>query len=302
MARRWVTVGLVACLAVLLASSAVPAQDGFAMPAQDGTVAGRPNLRLAIPDPQVESGEVATLSLLLVNDARIFRGGDPRDETAVTTAYNVSVRPRTERLGGRLADALEFHTGRVPVGVVPPGVTGPVEFRVAVGESLPPGRYRIPFAVTYTYTAFVQPNESVLRIRTRTETLTATVAVEASPQLRLSTAPNQSLTRGESRVVNFTVTNVGSEAAREVGLTLSTDNGSVYFGTRLDRQSKVSVYVPELAPDETRTVGVRMGADDATPAGTYLVAGRATYRDEFGSVHEAEWLAAGVVVRERAAD
>jgi hypothetical protein len=299
MARHgWTLAGVLAvCLALVLASvaPATPLATSSAS-AQDGGVTGRPDLRLVAPNPTVGPGEMTTLSLLLVNDARIFRGGDPRGEARVTTAYNVSIRPRTEQLGDRLAAALTFRTQSVPVGVVPAGVTGPVEFRVAVGAGLPPGRYSIPFAVTYSYVAVVRPNETA-GVRTRTETLTATMVVEPRPRLRISIPASQSLTAGESRIVRVAVTNVGSETASEVGLTLSADNGSVYFGTRLDRHARVSAYLPALAPGERTEVAVQMGADDAALAGTYLVAGRATYRDEFGTVRESDWLAAGIGVR-----
>ncbi len=288
---RWAALAVAVSLVLLLALglSALP------VPAQEGTVTGRPNLSMEIPDNRVETGETATLSAYLVNDARVFRGGDPRTEERVTTARSVSVRPRTDAFSNRLARSLEFRTERVSVGTVPAGVTGPVEFRVAVGESLPPGRYQVPFAVTYSYVAFVRANESAV-VRTRTETLTATLVVAGRPRLRLTAAPNQSLSPGESRVVRFAVTNVGSASASEVGVRLSADNGSVYFGTRLDRQSSVGFYVPSLAPGESETLAVRMGADDAALSGTYLVAGSATFRDESGATRKETWLAAGIAV------
>ncbi len=288
MPRRWAAFALAVCLAFGLA--VVPPAT-----TQDGTVVGRPNFDLVVSDNRVAPGETTTLSAVLVNDARVFRGGDPRDEERVTTAYNVSVRPQTEQFGNRLAEGLSFETGRVPVGVVPPGVTGPIPFEVAVGR-LPPGEYRVPFEVNFSYTASVQPNQTVT-LRTRTETLNARIVVESDPRLRLVAASEQSLSPGESEVVRFAVTNVGTEPASEVGVTLSTDNGSVYFGTRLDRRAKAGFYVPSLAPGETETLEVPTGADDATEPGSYLVTGQATYRDESGRVRESDWLATGIDVR-----
>ncbi len=312
MARRWAATALAVWLAVLVATAAVPAlemktmgEEGAMAEEEDvrdrqGTIVGRPNLSVEIPDNRVEAGETATLSAYLVNDASVFRGGDPRDEERVTTAFDVSIRPRTEEFSGRLAGELEFLTERVSVGTVPAGVTGPVQFRIAVGDSLPPGRYRVPFAVTYSYVGFVRPNESVV-VRTRTETLAATLVVEGRPRLRLSALPNQSLSPGESEAVRFAVENVGSETASEVGVRLSADNGSIYFGTRLDRQSAAGFYVPALAPGESETLAVRMGADDAALAGTYLVSGSATFRDGSGEVRDESWLAAGIPVERNGA-
>jgi hypothetical protein len=293
MSRRWVALALAVCLVAGLA--AVPSaglRDGRV--AQEGTVVGRPNFLLAVPNDTVSPGETATLSAVLVNDARVVRGGAPREEARVTTAYNVSVRPRTERFPDRLADELAFRTGRVPVGTVPSGVSDPIEFRVAVGR-LPPGTYRVPFEVTYSYTALVEPNRTAA-LRTRTEVVNASLVVRPAPRLRITTPEEQSLSPGESESVTLAVTNAGTETASEVGLTLSVDNGSVYFGTRLDRRARVGFYVPALEPGETETVAVRMGADDATAPGTYLVSGEATYRDSLGSVHETAWLATGIPV------
>ncbi len=293
MSRGWVALALAVCLVGGLAT--VPSaglRDRGAT--QEGTVVGRPNFRLVVPNNGVSPGETATLSAVLVNDARVVRGGAPREEARVTTAYNVSVRPRTERFPERLADELAFRTGRVPVGTVPSGVSDPVEFRVAVGR-LPPGTYRVPFEVTYSYAATVEQNQTV-RLRTRTDVVNASLVVRSAPRLRIETPGDQSLAPDESEEVTFAVTNAGTEAATEVGLTLSVDNGSVYFGTRLDRRARVGFYVPSLEPGETETVAVPMGADDATVPGTYLVSGAATYRDSLGEVHEAAWLATGIRV------
>ncbi len=283
-----------ACLAL---AGAVASLAGPAVPpaaAQDGTVVGRPDFQLVLIDGRVAPGETATLSAVLVNDARVFRGGDPRTEARVTTAFNVSIRPLTERLRPRLARALDFRTRLVPLGTVRSGVSDRIALDVAVGW-LPPGEYRVPFAVTYSYAALAQPNETVT-LRTRTETLTARLTVEAEPRLRLTTPPNQSVAPGGNRVVRFAVTNAGTARATELGLTLSTDIGSVYFGSALDRRSEVGFYVPSLAPGETETVRVRAGAGYAAEAGTALVTGRATYRDETGQVEEAAWLATGLNV------
>ncbi len=293
MSRVWVALALAVCLVAGLAT--VPSaglRDG--RPAQEGTVVGRPNFLLVVPNDSVSPGETATLSAVLVNDARVVRGGAPREEARVTTAYNVSVRPRTERFPDRLADELAFRTGRVPVGTVPSGVSDPVEFRVAVGQ-LAPGTYRIPFEVTYSYAATAEGNQTAT-LRTRTDVLNASLVVRPTPRLRIETPGDQSLAPGESEEVAFAVTNAGTETATEVGLTLSADNGSVYLGTRLDRRARVGFYFSALEPGETERVTVPMGADDATPPGTYLVSGTATYRDSLGNVHEEAWLATGIGV------
>ncbi|UPV99304.1 hypothetical protein M0R88_12310 [Halorussus gelatinilyticus] len=293
MTRGWVALAIAVCLVAGLA--AVPSaglRDERA--AQDGTVVGRPNFRLVVPNDTVATGGTATFSAVLVNDARVLRGGAPREEARVTTAYNVSIRPGTERLPERLADELTFLTGRVPLGTVPSGVSDPIEFRVAVGQ-LPPGTYRVPFEVTYSYAATVQRNRTVT-LRTRTDVVNASLVVRPAPRLRIETPANQSLAPGESESVSFAVTNAGTEAATEVGLTLAVDNGSVYLGTPLDHRARVGFYIPALGPGETERVTVRMGADDATAPGTYLVSGEATYRDTLGDVHEAEWLATGIAV------
>lgn len=150
MSRRWVA--LAAVLAVALAGVGV----GPAAP-QDVTVVGQPDLRLTVPDNRVDGRGVATLEAYLTNDPRVVRGGTPADERRVGTARNVTVRPLPDDLRPAVRDAVEFRTGAVPVGTVPPGVAGPIPFTVAVGD-LPPGRYRVPFAVNYSYVPYLRPS------------------------------------------------------------------------------------------------------------------------------------------------
>ncbi|MFC4549962.1 hypothetical protein, partial [Halorussus sp. GCM10023401] len=125
-----------------------------------------------------------------------------------------------------------------------------------------------------------------------------TAGAQGVPVLAFTAVSNRTLLPGETVVYRFALTNVGSGTAFDVGLWLTVDNATLFFGSGVNRDGRVGVFVPRLRPGERRVFELRVGVEAATLPGTYLVAGNATYRDQLGAVRRSGWLAAGVTVEE----
>ena len=125
-----------------------------------------------------------------------------------------------------------------------------------------------------------------------------TAGAQGVPVLAFTAVSNRTLLPGETVVYRFALTNVGSGTAFDVGLWLKVDNATLFFGSGLNRDGRVGVFVPRLRPGERRVFELRVGVEAATLPGTYLVAGNATYRDQLGAVRRSGWLATGVTVGE----
>lgn len=288
--RGWVALAvLLSCLA---ATPAV-AQDG------EGVVVGRPDLVLYAGDAVVEPGNVTTLDVYVANSGDVDMGGPPEFEARVTTARNVRFRVATERLNESLANAVEIRRGSAVAGTVPPGVSGPYPITLAAAERLPPGTYTLPIEVTYDYTnlvSFSPFDGPVYSDRTRTELREVTVTVPDGPRFRVRTPPGQRVAPGEYATYRIALTNVGTEPARNLGVALTTDNGSLFFGPPYERAGRIELYVPRLAPGETRVLAVTVGASEFAAPGSYLVEAEVTYDDPLGVTRTSDRLVVGVAV------
>ena len=290
--RGWVA--LVVLVSCLVATPAV-AQD------EEGVVVGRPDLVFYADDAVVDPGNVTTLDVYVANSGDVDLGGPTEFEARVTTARNVRFRVATERLieNESLADGVEIRRGSAIAGNVPPGVSGPYPIALAVAERLPPGTYTLPIEVTYDYTNLVSfsPFDSpVYTDRTRTEIREVAFTVPADPRFRVQTPPGQRIVPGDYATYRIALTNVGAEPARNLGVSLTTDNSSLFFGPPYERAGRIDLYVPRLAPGETRVLTVTVGASEFAAPGSYLVEGRVTYDDSLGVTRTSDRLVVGVTV------
>ncbi len=272
---------------------------------EEGTVVGRPDISLSVPDNRVEGGTRTTVQVVVSNAGDLFRGGPAQYEERVTTARNVQLEVARDRLPEEFAGNVEIETGRVSLGTVPPGVTDPVPVTLEIAEGVPPGAYEIPIEVQYDYTSTVQYDQFETRYvdATRTELETVTLVVEPRAQFGLSMgnvtteeatgdAGNASdaddatgdagVPAGDERPVPLTVTNVGEEPATDARVLLSAANSSAFFGTAEQPQQTTSVLVGTLEPGESRTVPVRIGAPDTAPPGVQPVTAVVSYGNPAG--------------------
>ena len=79
------------------------------------------------------------------------------------------------------------------------------------------------------------------------------------------------LVPGDETIVGLEVTNVGDEPATDVTLRLSAEESPIYFGTATDPRPTHGVFLGDLAPEETRTVTLRVGVLASATEGQYPI-------------------------------
>ncbi|NIS31679.1 MAG: sialidase, partial [Actinobacteria bacterium] len=163
-------------------------------------VEGSPDLSVHLPDNRVVPGEETSLELFLLNEGEIRTGGSASDEARVTTARDVTV---TVTAG----DApIDVKTATQPVGSVPEGLVGPIEFAVSVDGDAAPGTYEVPVELSYVYTSEIQSDDDHT---TRSETIERTVTLMVEDRARFSIIDASTTAYvGERGDVTLTVENV----------------------------------------------------------------------------------------------
>jgi len=266
MSTRLVTLVLVLSLLV----AAVP------VTATDRVVVGRADLSLSVPDNRVEPGEEATIDVFVVNDATIVRGGPQEFVDRVTTARATTLDVGTVR-------GVDVETDEIPFGVVPEGVHGPASIEVTVPESTPPGTYRLPATLTYTYTTAVAYDRTDLDAEpeyeetTVTERVTIPVVVEERARFRV-VETGADVQIGGSGTATVSVRNVGTATAREASIRLTSANEDLRFGEAATTES----FVGDWSPGETKTATVPVTVDEDAERRDYTVTGRVSYTDADG--------------------
>ena len=288
-----------AAVVVALAFVCAAVGVGLAAPATAQTtdvVVGRPGLSVYAPDAVIAPGAAATVDVFVTNEGQVTRGGPARYEDRVTTARATSL---VVREGGT---PIDVRTGRYPLGVVPPGTSGPVPLSLVVPEDTPPGTYRLPVEVTYTSTSAVEyrPDDPTGRDARYTDTtttrdLTLSVRVEDRAQFRVVNASTD-LAPGESGTVSLTLANVGTAAARESAAVVGSADPDLRVGSPREERTLLN---------ETTATTARAGLGTWAPGERRRVilparlAPEATVRDYPLSVLVAYVDADGVAQRSR---
>jgi len=278
----------------------VAAHQGAVLAQEEGTVVGQPDLALSVQQDHLTWGE-QLLNVSVSNGGTLSRGGPAAYEERVQTARNVRLEIATDRLAPRLARALQVKSGPVLAGSIPPGTAGPFPFRIELNETLAPGTYEVPIRVSYDYTGYVEygPRRApTYGERSRTTVETVSVVVEDRARFSLAAEPG-SVPAGDSGPYRFTVTNTGTQPAADATVVLATANASLYFGDPTRPRQTQTVFLRRLAPGESRTVAVSVGATRATRPGTYPVSAVVHYRTPNGVRRASDPLSFGVAVTER---
>jgi sialidase-1 len=275
------SVGLVVvCLVVVVTPLATLSAP---VAAQEGTVVGRPDLSVFAPNNRIVGGGEVTVDVFVTNEGQLTRGGPGRFEEEVKTARDVRISVLTEELSDELADSVDVLSNTIPAGNLPEGVSGPFPLRLEVNESIEPGTYELPIELRYQYTSVVEyrgTDEPVYRTFSRTQEVDLTLVVRDQARFEITT-DSRTVAAGETTVTQFTVTNVGTEAAEAAQLRLAA-NGSVFFGGSETASPTTRASLSTLRPDESRTVAVRVGAPTDLPPGGYPVAATVSYRTPAG--------------------
>jgi hypothetical protein len=277
---------LAVLLVLVVVLSAVPLAA-----AVEGQVIGRPELSLSVQDNRVVPGETATLRVFVVNDGVIVRGGPERFTARVTTA-------RATTLDVGTVPGLDVETDTIAAGQVPEGVVGPVEIDVTVPEGVPAGRYSLPLTVAYTYTGVVTydeeaPNDNPeFSDRSVTRRLSVPVVVESRARFRVVDVRTDAQV-GDNGTVVATVRNVGTEAAREASVRLTSANEDLTLGGAPTAESFVDVWRPGEVTEVTFPVAVVADAE----VRAYTLTGAVTYTDPDGIVRTSNELRTSLTPR-----
>lgn len=270
-------------LTVAVALAGVPA----AVLAAD-QVTGSPDLSLQAPSNEVAPGTEVELPVYVSNEPRIQESGPDAYVDRVTTARAVRLTPRD---GGT---PIEVNTGTYPVGNVPEGTSGPVPVSLTIPEDTPPGTYRVPVRVRYSYAPRVDYGSGTdgpeYRYVDRGETRSIAVTVEDRAQFEVVDVASAARVGGEAPV-SVTVRNTGTAPAREASVRVQSGDDEVAFGTASDRSG---AYAGAWEPGENRTFAFRAAVASEAVAREYPFSGTVTYVDGRGVERTSRPLTAGL--------
>ncbi|SEP22675.1 Uncharacterized conserved protein [Halogranum amylolyticum] len=253
-------------------------------------VIGEPDLRVVSPTYRFTPGQEVTLDLYVVNEGDVRKGGPAQYVERVTTARAATVRLRA-------GDApVEVTSGRVPVGEVSTGTAGPFGVSLVVGESAPPGRYRLPVDVEYVYTRIVtvdegsaDPSPRYLDIEV-TERQYVEFVVEDTARFTVVDVSTDVLV-GDRGTFDLTLRNVGTEPARDLRVALTSTSDELQFGTET---ATAGGFVTRLEPGETASLRYTVSVAGDVVDRDYPVDVAVTYTDVDGIRREGLPLSASV--------
>ncbi|MFB6079668.1 MAG: CARDB domain-containing protein [Haloferacaceae archaeon] len=274
---------------VLLSTVAIPV-------AANTVVIGEPDLSVASPTGPVSASQQTSLTVVLSNAGEARKGSQnhPGYESTVTTARNVRVRiPESE-----IDAPIDVKTGTVSLGKLPSPASQSLTFDLEVGQ-VKPGTYRIPVVVEYQYVRtvafdqFEQPEfvETSDTLRTH-----VTLRVEDRPQFAVVSEGANRLYAGDTGRLAFTIENTGTRTANRTAVQLTSGAPGVFFGSPSNPTRSTSIFVPSLAPGETRNLSAKVGATRDVTSGEYPVEAAITYRNRNDVPEQADPLRIGVTV------
>jgi hypothetical protein len=250
-----------------------------------GTPVGSPDVDVTIPSNKLLAGEETTLEVQVANDAELLAASttDPTLNGLVTTADGVRLELRS---GGT---PISVRTGEQALGSLEDGATRTVGFEVSVDEDARPGRYSIPYSLTYTHVRSV--SESTGAVDERRVTTEGFLRVRIEERARLAVVNASTDVRvGASGTASVTVENVGSAPARETRLRLRSPNGDLGVGAA----GESSRFVGTLRPGERRTVAYVVTASETARPAPYTVEVVGTFEDGLGRTVTTDPLPVGL--------
>ncbi|WP_152040244.1 COG1361 S-layer family protein [Salinigranum salinum] len=300
-------VALVALVVVASLVAPVVAPVVAAQTTGSGQVLGWPGLSVTTSTPELTAGGDQSLALEILNDPDLRKTGPERYENRVTTARAVTITIDDGDL------PFDVRSETVAVGEVPPGKTSVPAVTVTVPESVPPGRYEIPVAVTYSYTRLVSYDGDDVSYANGRRTITdeVTVRVDARPRFAV-TGTRSTLQVGDTGTVTVTLENVGAEPAGDARITLVSSSANARItgadglggnGPGGDRPSGVgesaigsrtAVYVGEWRPGEERSATYTVAVDEDIDAESLAFRAAVEYEDTDGVTRTSRPLALGV--------
>jgi hypothetical protein len=272
-----------------------------AQPVAAEQVIGQPEIDLSVQDNRIGPGERTTLDIAVSNDGALQRGGPAALEQRIKTARGLTVDIREDQIDA----PIEVKSGSVTLGSLPDGAVGTASFQLETGESLQPGTYQIPIEISYSLTRSADYSESLsppgytdvsYADSFRRQTTSITLVVDEEARFEVVPSDGNAVVAGDTGSFEFDLRNVGSETARSATVSLSTRTGDLYFGQPAQPRERRSVYVEELAPNESRSISVQVGATTGISPGSYPIAVDVSYETPDGVAETSETLSTGVRV------
>jgi hypothetical protein len=246
-------------LALLLTASLVLG-PGVALAVED------PNFDAYVPEPTLQPGGPAQVSVQLVNDAN-----DASEQAR--TASNVRV---TMNAGDT---PISVNSGTRVVGSMPDGAVRQLAFSVDVPRNVSAGTYRLPLTVEYEHSGD----------ETDTQTVYATVRVKERARFEVVDS-SMDASIGDTGTTSLTLKHVGESVATDTRVTVQSGSADVRFG----QSASASRFVGQWEPGETRTVEYEATVASGADRREYALQATVAYDDENGTAHQYGPLAAGV--------
>ncbi|WP_418282212.1 hypothetical protein [Halorubrum sp. DTA98] len=266
---------VVAVLVVALTAAGLAA-------AQEGEyVSGEPDIDVYVPEPEVEPGTDAQLTLQIANDGSVRSGAVTQRDT-VTTARAVSVEVTD-------AGPFDVSTRRQSIGSVPDGGVRDVPLGITVPDDVAPGEHSIDVRVRYSYTSMYAPGSSVVQERTRTVRTSVDVVVADGARFDVRTVESD-VQVGDSGTLLAEVTNVGNEPARETTLELESTTSDVTLGDGPRNTARID----RLDPGENATVAFDASIRPSASVRNVTLAGTVRFTDRDGVATERDGLSVGL--------
>jgi hypothetical protein len=263
-------------IALLLVASAV----GPAVAATEGS----PDLSIHLPDNRVGPGDETTLDLFVLNGGSITSGGPSGDERRVTTARKVTIDV------GPGNAPIDVETSTQPVGSVPEGRVGPIQFQVSVARNATPGEYDVPVEVSYEYTSRVESDRRTRNHNTKERTIQRTVTLVIDEQARFAMVnASTNAFPGEAGDLTVTLRNVGNETATASEVSLRSDDPALTLGGA----TSAKTFEGNWGPGEMRTVTVT-GQFGAESRRSYSVLASVNFENDDGQPRTSDQLRFGI--------
>ncbi|MFB6251467.1 MAG: COG1361 S-layer family protein [Halobellus sp.] len=218
-----------------------------------------PEIQTVTSDPTLQPGGVNELSFKLLND-----GSGAEDETR--DAYNVHIRPANS------VGPINVETNQLYVESLPDGSPADLSLSLDVPSNIESGTYRIPLRLSYEY-----DNGAGSDVE-RKKTIYLPVRVKPGPQFDIVDS-SSTATVGGTGTLEVTVQNVGTTAAYDSTLTLSSSAPDVSLGS----STSSTRFIDSWERGENRTFEFETTLKDSASVGNYPLSAQIDFEKPDGT-------------------
>lgn len=213
-----------------------------------------PRFETTVPEPELQPGTQQTVTVIVTNDAEAV-------DEQVKPAANLKV---TAKSG---STPIEVISGDRRLGRLADGESVAVDFRIEVPANASGGTYHLPLELTYEF-------DGDERKRT---TVPARVEIPERPIFEIASV-DVDLHPRETGVVTLSMTNDGSQPARDTRVALASENAALAVG----ESSSATAFIGTVEPGGTTEATFAVTATQATLARAYDLTVQPTYENTNG--------------------